>query len=116
MAFARVYTDPDGKTHIEDIELPLTLIRHHMRSELFSAKDIRFLVLTEGVHNDLHTERERGYLIFFSGGQMEVGLADGTVRRFGPGDAVRYEDMTGEGHTSRVVGGNLWAARVNLPD
>ena len=33
---------------------------------------------------------------------MEV--ADGEVRRFGPGDIVLLEDLTGPGHTTRVVG------------
>ena len=116
MAFARVYTDVNGKTHIEDMDLPLTLIRHHMRTDLTPSKDIRFVHFTDGFYNDLHNEMERGYLIFLSGGQMEVGLADGTVRRFGAGDAVLYDDVAGEGHTSRVVGSNLWAARVNLPE
>jgi len=30
-------------------------------------------------------------------------LGDGTLRRFGPGDARLVEDTTGKGHTTRVV-------------
>ena len=36
---------------------------------------------------------------------MEVVIGDGRTRRFGPGDAVLFEDLTGQGHTSRSVGG-----------
>ena len=49
-------------------------------------------------------------------GQMEVGVGDGTVRRFGPGDAVLFEDLTGQGHTARTVGGDRLAASVLLAD
>ena len=51
-----------------------------------------------------------------SGGQMEVGIGDGTVRRFGAGDAVLFEDLTGQGHTSRSVGGDRMTAIVPLAE
>jgi hypothetical protein len=38
-------------------------------------------------------------------GQVEIGIRDGTTRTFGPGDVVLAEDVTGRGHTSKVVGG-----------
>jgi len=37
-------------------------------------------------------------------GQLEIGFGDGTVRRFGAGDARLVEDTTGQGHTTRYVG------------
>ena len=37
-------------------------------------------------------------------GELEIGLGDGTFRRFGPGDARLVEDTVGRGHTTRVVG------------
>ncbi len=46
---------------------------------------------------------------------MEVMIGDGTTRRFGPGDAVLFEDLTGQGHTSRV-GGDRLTAIVPLAD
>ncbi len=48
--------------------------------------------------------------------QMEVVIGDGTTRRFGPGDAVLFEDLTGQGHTSRSVGGDRLTAIVPLAD
>ena len=38
------------------------------------------------------------------------------TRRFGPGDAVLFEDLTGQGHTSRSVGGDRLTAIVPLAD
>ena len=47
---------------------------------------------------------------------MEVVIGGGTTRRFGPGDAVLFEDLTGQGHTSRSVGGDRLTAIVPLTD
>ena len=37
-------------------------------------------------------------------GAAEIGIGDGAVKRFGPGDAMLADDLTGKGHTTRVVG------------
>jgi hypothetical protein len=41
---------------------------------------------------------------FILAGQMEIGIGDGTTRRFGPGDVVLADDLTGQGHTTRSLG------------
>ena len=69
-----------------------------------------------GRFSDWHNAPRRQYAIFLSGGQMEVVIGDGTTRRFGPGDAVLFEDLTGQGHTSRSVGGDRLTAIVPLAD
>jgi len=43
---------------------------------------------------------------------MEIGIGDGTTRRFGPGDVVLADDLTGRGHTTRSVGGPRISATV----
>ena len=37
-------------------------------------------------------------------GEAEIGLGDGTIHRLGSGDVHMAEDLTGHGHTTRVVG------------
>jgi len=37
-------------------------------------------------------------------GTAEIEVGDGTVARIGPGDVVLAEDLTGQGHITRVVG------------
>jgi hypothetical protein len=37
-------------------------------------------------------------------GAVEIGLGDGSVHRFGPGEGILAEDLTGQGHTTRAVG------------
>ena len=52
---------------------------------------------------DWHPAPRRQWVIILSG-ELEIGLGDGSVRRFGPGDARLVEDTTGHGHTTRVIG------------
>jgi hypothetical protein len=56
-----------------------------------------------GTFVDRHPAPRRQWVIILSG-QLEIGLGDGTLRRFGPGDARFVEDLTGRGHTTRMVG------------
>jgi hypothetical protein len=37
-------------------------------------------------------------------GEVEIGLGDGTKHRFGPGHVNLIEDLTGQGHTTRIIG------------
>ena len=39
-----------------------------------------------------------------------VGIGDGTKRMLNPGDILRVEDLTGQGHTTRSVGNRISAS------
>ena len=45
----------------------------------------------------------RQYIITPSG-EAGIGLGNGTIHRLGPGDVHMAQDLTGHGHTTRVVG------------
>ena len=47
-------------------------------------------------------------------GEVEIGLGDGTVHRFGAGHVNLAEDLTGQGHTTRVVG-NVARVTATIP-
>jgi hypothetical protein len=113
MAFARCYTGADGQSHFEDLDLLPPAVE---RSIERAASSIAFTLSPYGRFTDWHNAPRRQYVIFLSGGQMEVVIGDGTTRRFGPGDAVLFEDLTGQGHTSRSVGGDRLNAIVPLAD
>ncbi len=98
------FTGTDGQSHFEDLDL---LSPDMERSIEQAASSITFTRSPNGRFSDWHNAPRRQYAIFLSGGQMEVVIGDGTTRRFGPGDTVLFEDLTGQGHTSRSVGGNI---------
>jgi hypothetical protein len=47
---------------------------------------------------------------------MEIGIGDGSKRRFGPGDVLLADDMTGQGHTRASVGEPRVSATVAVAD
>jgi hypothetical protein len=47
---------------------------------------------------------------------MEVSVQDGTTRVFSPGDVLLAEDMTGQGHLTKCVGGPYTSVSMGIPD
>ena len=106
-AFVRVYTGDDGQSHIEDIAPPFEAFvdtegAHGEGTPLESATGITFRRNPPGYFLDWHNAPRRQYTVTIAG-EVEIGTGDGTVRRFGPGSVLLAEDLTGTGHTTRVV-------------
>ena len=91
----RIYTGHDGQTHFEDRPLPA---EQNHNVALQAGANLVFRSFPAD-----HTAPRRQY-IFILEGQMEIGIGDGTTRRFGPGDVVLADDLTGQGHTTRSLG------------
>ncbi len=98
--FARLYTGADGQSHFEELNLPTGPVE---QSPMQAAKGVTFRQSEPGEFIDWHTAPRRQYVITLSG-QVEIGIGDGTMKRFGPGDVMLADDLTGQGHTTRVVG------------
>jgi quercetin dioxygenase-like cupin family protein len=104
----RVYTGADGQSHLA--QEPLTL-QSFVDSEgaygegtpLQGAMGITFRLAPPGYILSWHCAPRRQYTITLSGA-AEVEVGDGTVARVGPGDVLLAEDLTGQGHITRVVG------------
>ncbi len=99
MGSIRLYTGDDGQSHIEEINPT----EHPAWNTLHGVKGIQFRSSPPGFFSDWHVAPRRQYIITLSG-EAEIGLKDGTVHRLGPGDVNLAEDLTGNGHTTRVVG------------
>jgi hypothetical protein len=95
----RIYTGHDGQTHFEDLPLPA---EEHHNVALQPSANLAFRCFPADYWSDSHTAPRRPY--FFLAGQMEIGIGNGTTRRFGPGDVVLADDLTGHGHTTRSLG------------
>ncbi len=99
MHITRLYTGDDNQTHIEWI----TVEDHPELAELQPATGIAFRVTPPGHFIDWHGAPRRQYVMTLEG-EVEIGLGDGSVHRFGAGHVTLAEDLTGQGHTTRVVG------------
>ena len=104
--YARIYTGDDGLSHIEDIEPPFDgSVDSESAADstpVEGATGIVFRRSPPGHFQDFHTAPRRQYTITLSG-EIEVATGDGAVRRFGPGTVLLAEDLTGSGHTTKVV-------------
>ena len=111
MDITRLYSGDDGETHIEE----MTLESHPELAKLQAASGIVFRSAEPGNFLDWHPAPRRQFVITISG-EVEIGLGDGTVHRYGPGHVNLAEDLTGRGHTTRVVGGVPRVTAVILLD
>ena len=108
MQYTRLYTDAQGETHFEDIDVDFSIRgRAGDQAPLFDAKALQFQ-RTKGEQNavDWHTAPRSQFIIQVSGA-TEREVSDGQVRRFGPGTIILVEDTTGKGHLSQHVEGKI---------
>ncbi len=96
----RIYTGEDGQTHFEALPPPAEA---SYNVPLQPGANLAFRCFPADYWSDWHTAPRRQY-IFILAGLMEIGIGDGTTRRFGPGDVVLADDLTGQGHTTRSLG------------
>ena len=98
--FVRVYTGADGQSHFEELDLDKGPVEW---SKMQSATGAMFRKSEPGHFSDWHCAPRRPYVITLSG-RMEIGIGDGATEQFGPGDVLLADDLTGKGHTTRVIG------------
>ena len=97
MQFCRMYTGDDNKSHFEDLD------QSQGAKFFLTALSVKALVFKNDMNRDdlhgWHNAPRRQWCITLSG-SCEIGIGDGTVKTFGPGDVFLAEDETGQGHTA----------------
>lgn len=104
MKVTRVYTGTDGKSHFEDVEVPLKDGgKAGFMSALIAAKGVVFRETAGDYNFDFHNAPRRQYVVNLEG-EVEIEIGDGAKRILRSGDILLAEDTTGQGHISRAVG------------
>jgi hypothetical protein len=104
MKVTRLYTGPDGKTKVEEYEVPLKPQgRGTELSSTVAVKSLQFRRTNQDYNLDWHPAPARQFVITLSG-ESEIELEGGRKLRLGPGHVLLAEDTTGQGHISRAVG------------
>lgn len=108
-----LFTDADGRARFRDEPLALTEGKPHARlSALLPASGCQLRHSPVGFRSDFHCTDAPQWVVIL-GGHMEIGLQDGSSRRFKPGDhfysadhlpAGATFDPEVHGHWSRQVG------------
>ncbi len=105
--FVRCYTGPDGKSHLEDLNPSFesfvdTEGAYGEGTPMLGANGVNIRIAQPGYLLEWHCAPRRQYTITLSG-VAEVEVSDGTKRQVGAGDVLLAEDLTGEGHITRVI-------------
>ena len=101
MQIVRLYSDEGGQSHFEDLEPHMPVDGAAALLEASGVVGIRRH--GPGGQAAWHNAPRRQYVVMLEG-KMEVEASDGTSRRFGPGDVLLVEDVTGVGHVTRTLG------------
>ena len=105
MQVVRIYTGPDGKSHLEDVDIELEDRGPAGRiSPLWSGTGVQFREVDGDYHIDFHNAPRRQLVVNLTG-SVEIETGSGDRRVLGPGTILLAEDRTGQGHISRSVGG-----------
>jgi hypothetical protein len=120
--YVRIYCDPDGASHFEDLELDLLPAVYAPPAPALDvsapwlAERAVLFSMPVGWYGGWHPSPRR-QLYFNLGGRLEVVVSDGQSRVFGPGDIALVEDVAGVGHTTRVMGdAPSTGVFIHLPD
>jgi len=97
MKFCRLYTGQDDKSHFEDLD------QSQSSAHFLATLPAKALVFKNDANRDdlhgFHNAPRRQWCITLSG-SVDIGIGDGSVKTFGPGDAFLAEDVGGQGHTA----------------
>jgi hypothetical protein len=109
ITYVRLYSDANGESHFEDLEIILTAEEVNppevpfFFSSFEKTVSFGYYCSPPGNFIDWHNAPRRQFL-FCLAGEFEIEASDGEVRRFGKGSILLVEDTTGKGHISRVPG------------
>jgi hypothetical protein len=96
-----VYSDINGDTHFEDIEIPLTQAGNvGQLSDVLPATGIIFREVEPSYDWNFHPAPQKQYIVLLDG-EIEIETSLGEKRIFTAGEVLLVEDTTGKGHKTR---------------
>ena len=99
----RIYSDNNGESHFEDIEIPLKDDGEiGFLSDKIPVKELIFRTVKPDYDYDFHNAPQKQYIILLDG-EIEIETSLGEKRTFKGGDILLMEDTHGKGHKTRNV-------------
>jgi quercetin dioxygenase-like cupin family protein len=108
----RLFTGADGQSHIDQV--PVAMMADPKEPAVESSDPLKmsdaFVVrAAPGMFENWHNADKKRYIVVISG-EAEVTTTGGEKASIVPGRLYIAEDLTGKGHTFRVVGNQEWVA------
>jgi hypothetical protein len=117
----RLFTDEDGESHFEDVEVPMSAVQYAPPapaldlSAPLTATRVSWVRFPAHWNDGAHPSPRRQLFVVLAG-RVEGWTSDGDTRRFEAGDCLLMEDTTGKGHGARPLDGEAVAILVALED
>lgn len=103
MFYTRIYSDSDGHSHFEDVEVLLKDSRIvGFLSNEFLVACLQFRESKMDYNWDFHTSPNRQFIVLLDG-EIEIETSLGDVRSFKGGEILLVEDVSGKGHRTRNI-------------
>ena len=115
MQITRMYQGGDGVSHFEEIEINVLANEFGEMTRRLFPQHAFFRTTPQGLSLDWHNTPGKRMIIVIQG-VVEVEVANGVKRRFGPGEICLAEDVEGPGHRTVDVEGPRFSLMVDLPD
>jgi hypothetical protein len=110
-----LFTDTDGRARFREEQVPLTEGTPQSRlSALFASDGYQLRASPVGFRSQPHCSPHAQW-VFILSGRMEIGLADGSSRVFGPGEHFHSADLLPAGAVFDPAVHGHWSAQVG-PD
>jgi hypothetical protein len=107
MKIHRLYTDAQGESHFQDVEIDYIEATASGRlSPRIPATGLIFREVPPTYDLDWHPAPRRQYIINLDNG-VQLTASDGEARVIGAGEVVLVEDTTGKGHLSKAINSRI---------
>ena len=101
MKITRVYSDAEGESRFEDIEVELFDNGEiGWLSENIAVKTLQFRKVSPDYDYDFHHAPQKQFIVLLDGG-VEITTSLGETRQFQTGEILLMEDTTGKGHRTK---------------
>jgi hypothetical protein len=101
MKITRIFSDKDGESYFEDIEIPLINQGEiGFLSEDIEVKKLQFRKVSADYDYDFHHAPQRQYIVLLDGG-VEIETSLGEIKQFQTGEILLVEDTSGKGHKTK---------------
>lgn len=101
MKITKIFSDENGDSNFEDMEIPLINQGEiGFLSEDINVKKLQFRKVSADYDYDFHHAPQRQYIVLLDGG-VEIETSLGETRQFQTGEVLLAEDISGKGHKTR---------------
>jgi hypothetical protein len=91
MRLFRLFSGEDQQSHLEELKMAFAPAQLAEQTPLQPATGVIFTRMARGAFVDWYNAPRHQYVITLAGG-VEIGLGDGSLHRFGPGEGILAEE------------------------